>query len=165
MHYECKQCLKLYQYCECKKESEVNQLQETKAWFEQAIPEPTIEQAAIQIGCHLEEVEEMLEEINLGGSQAQKEMLIESGNFKNPSDYYLHKLQDVQPERLLDALVDQIVTAVGVGHMLGMDVLGALAEVNRSNFSKFEDGKPVFDVNGKITKGKHYTPPQLDKFI
>lgn len=107
----------------------------------------------------------MLEEINLGGSQAQKEMLIESGNFKSPSDYYLHKVQDVQPERLLDALVDQIVTAVGVGHMMGMDVLGALAEVNRSNFSKFEDGKPVFDANGKITKGKHYTPPQLDKFI
>ena len=66
---------------------------------------------------------------------------------------------------LLDALVDQIVTAVGVGHMMGMDVLGALEEINRSNFSKFEDGKPVFDENGKITKGKDYVKPNLEKFV
>lgn len=143
----------------------MNELERTKQWFEIAIPEPTQEQACIQVGCHLEEVEEMLEEINLGGSGAQREVLIESQNFKNPSDYYMHKLEDVIPDRILDSLVDQIVTAVGVGHMMGMDVLGALAEVNRSNFSKFEDGKAVFDENGKITKGKHYTPPNLDKFV
>lgn len=140
-------------------------LNRTKQWFEQAIPEPTIEQACIQVGCHLEEIEEMLEEINLGGEPAQREVLIESQNFKNQSDYYMNKLQDVIPERLLDSLVDQIITAVGVGHMLDMDVLGALEEVNRSNFSKFEDGKPVFNEQGKISKGKHYTPPNLEKFI
>ena len=140
-------------------------LEKTKQWFEQAIPEPTREQASIQIGCHLEEVEEMLEAVNMGGTKAQKEILIESMNFKNPSDYYLHKVDDIMKTELLDSIVDQIVTAVGVGHMMGMDVLGALEEINRSNFSKFEGGKPVFDSNGKITKGKDYVKPNLEKFV
>lgn len=66
---------------------------------------------------------------------------------------------------LLDALADQIVTATGVGTFLGMNVPGALAEVNRSNYSKFEDGKPIFNENKKVMKGKDYTPPDLSKFI
>lgn len=142
-----------------------NELLNTLNWFKQAIPNPTDEQKCIQIGCHLEEVEEMLDEINLGGSNAQKEVLIESQSFKNTSDYYINKVQDIQDDRLLDAMIDQIVTAVGVCHMMGFDVMSALAEVNRSNYSKFESGQPVFDSNGKITKGKHYTPPNLTGMI
>lgn len=66
---------------------------------------------------------------------------------------------------LLDALADQIVTATGVGTFLGMDVPGALAEVNRSNYSKFEDGEPIFNENKKVMKGKDYTPPDLKPYI
>lgn len=66
---------------------------------------------------------------------------------------------------LLDSLADQIVTATGVGTFLGMNVPGALAEVNRSNYSKFEDGEPVFNENKKVMKGKDYTPPDLSSFI
>lgn len=66
---------------------------------------------------------------------------------------------------LLDSLADQIVTATGVGTLLGMNVPGALAEVNRSNYSKFEDGEPVFNENMKVMKGKDYTPPDLTPYI
>lgn len=66
---------------------------------------------------------------------------------------------------LLDSLADQIVTATGVGTFLGMNVPGALAEVNRSNYSKFEDGEPVFNENKKVMKGKDYTPPDLSPYI
>lgn len=66
---------------------------------------------------------------------------------------------------LLDSLTDQIVTATGVGTFLGMNVPGALAEVNRSNYSKFEDGEPVFNENKKVMKGKDYTPPDLTPYI
>lgn len=68
-------------------------------------------------------------------------------------------------QELLDALADQIVTATGVGVFLGMNVPGALAEVNRSNYSKFEDGEPIFNENKKVMKGKNYTPPDLTPFI
>ena len=67
--------------------------------------------------------------------------------------------------QLLDALCDQIVTAIGVGYMAGFDMAGALQEVIRSNASKFENGKPLFDENGKIRKGKDYTPPELAQFV
>lgn len=67
---------------------------------------------------------------------------------------------------LLDALADQIVTATGVGTFLGMNVPGALAEVNRSNYSKFgEDGNPIFNENMKVMKGPHYTKPNLKPYV
>ena len=66
---------------------------------------------------------------------------------------------------LIDALCDQIVTAIGVAHMFGMDIQGALQEVANSNDSKFEDGRPVFNEHGKIAKGKNYFKPELAKFI
>ena len=65
----------------------------------------------------------------------------------------------------LDALADGIVTATGMAHMAGMDIVGALGEVNRSNWSKFEDGKPVFNENGKIAKGKDYSKPELKPYL
>ena len=69
-------------------------------------------------------------------------------------------------KELLDALADQIVTATGVGTFLGMNVPGALAEVNRSNYSKFDDeGNPIFNENKKVMKGPNYTKPYLKPFI
>lgn len=73
--------------------------------------------------------------------------------------------EDANRLALLDALADQIVTATGVGTFLGMNVPGALAEVNRSNYSKFENGEPIFNENKKVMKGKDYTPPDLTPYI
>lgn len=131
-----------------------------KGWFEQAVPNPTDKNRAVQIGCHLEETEEMIESLRGGGL-----------NSLHGLAHYYKAIHDgvtpTEPNRkeLLDALCDQIVTAVGVGHMFGLDVEAALAEVNRSNWSKFVDGKPVFDANGKIAKPATYTPPDLTPFV
>src|SRR5690606_25851396 len=130
-------------------------IQNTKQWFEAAVPEPTENSRAVQLGCHLEEVVEMLENLAFDTPQADADASI-------ASHYLTHlslslKAGDAVPTIIdrtdhLDALCDQIVTAVGCAHMEGMDIQGALAEVNRSNWSKFVDGKPVFDENGKIKK-------------
>ncbi len=144
-------------------------LEKTKKWFEQAIPEPTMKDKRVQLGCHFEEFGEMLESIGYEGTPELKMVNFESDWFKGKHSRWTDQQEDMiihcDKEALLDSLVDQIVTAVGVGHMMGMDLLGALEEINRSNFSKFEDGKPVFDVNGKITKGKDYVKPNLEKFV
>lgn len=60
------------------------------------------------------------------------------------------------------AIADQVVTAVGVAHCAHMKPVEAAAEVDRSNWSKFVDGKPVRDANCKIKKGPYYTPPNLE---
>lgn len=140
-------------------------LTDTLKWFELAVPEPTLKSQMVQIGCHFEEVAEMM--VELGNRH-------ESLEIDNLADYYKNLFTDsehIEPLslekdiELLDSLCDQIVTALGVGYMFGFDMKKALAEVVRSNFSKFENGKPVFDDNGKIKKGANYTPPQLQEFI
>lgn len=141
-----------------------NHINNTKSWFEAAVPDPTDKNRAVQIGCHLEEVAEM------GAALQDKdfsEMLSQTADeFKEGGT--LQELfgpdHIVDRKELLDALCDQIVTAVGVAHMFGMNIEGAMAEVNRSNFSKFVDGKPMFNEHGKIAKGPNYTPPDLTGF-
>jgi len=90
-------------------------------------------------------------------------LIVISDIMKENEDAY--SVDDKHRLSILDALADQIVTATGVGTFLGMNVPGALAEVNRSNYSKFEDGEPIFNENKKVMKGKDYTPPDLTPYI
>lgn len=134
-----------------------------KQWFELAKPNPTIEDACVQIGCHYEEVAEMLEALEL---QSQAESVHRLANkFKHKILGAKVQIKKADSKELLDALCDQVVTAVGVAHMIGFDIVGALNEVNASNYSKFENGKPVFNEQGKIAKGRDYFAPDLTKFI
>ena len=148
--------------------SSVCTLENTRQWFLKAVPNPTSKNISTQIGCHLEEVEEMLQTIYPNGSydaellqRAQDAITNLANHMKRKGDAYRIDAST----NLLDALADQIVTATGVGTFLGMNVPGALAEVNRSNYSKFEDGEPVFNENKKVMKGKDYTPPDLTPYI
>ena len=146
-------------------------MKNTKQWFEAAVPNPTAKNLEVQLGVHLEEVSEMMVaftvETRSGISFMKWEdclqdieeiaTLLKTGQLK---------ITSVDANAVLDGITDQQVTAIGIGHMLGMDTTGALAEVDRSNFSKFgKDGQPIFDENGKIKKGPHYVKPNLEPFL
>ena len=137
-----------------------NPLMTIQKWHQLARPTPDDQAFNVQLGCHLEEIVEMLEALN--------------------SDYrFWHRLRTdlfelathlkegrtsasiTDREAFLDSLADQIVTAVGVGHCAGMDVPCAAEIVDQSNWTKFVDGKPVFDANGKISKPDSYRAPNL----
>ena len=133
-------------------------ISDIKGWFELAVPTPTDKNRAVQIGCHFEEVAEMLTAID----SHSIDLGTTANNYKKNFAVRMHEVDRIE---LLDALCDQIVTAVGVAHMFGMDIEGALAEVTRSNYSKFVDGKPVFDTNGKIAKPATYSKPNLEQFV
>lgn len=138
-------------------------ISDIKGWFEAAVPEPTDKNRAVQIGCHFEEVHEMAE--LLTADDHIKDMILTLAEyFKKQSRGLTIDWPNDDRLELLDALCDQIVTATGVAHMFGLDIEGALAEVIRSNYSKFVDGKPVFDANGKIAKPATYIPPDLTAF-
>lgn len=137
-----------------------------KEWFKAAKPEPTVKDAWVQIGCHYEEVAEMADA--LWDDEVLESAENAAYDYKDTEDCFMSFLEDLsesQRIQLLDAICDQIVTAVGVAYMMGMDIEGALAEVNRSNWSKFEGGVPVFNEHGKIAKGVEYTPPELSDYI
>ena len=129
-------------------------INEIKDWFDEAVPSPTNDNKLVQIGCHFEEVAEMMRAISVNSDQM--EMI--ATKFKKR----LVELGDIDRKETLDALCDQIVTAVGIAHMFGLDIVSGIKEVNRSNWSKFVDGKAVFDENGKIKKGPDYTKPNLE---
>lgn len=144
-----------------------NPIQQILEWFKTAKPEPTEKDKATQLGAHFEEVAEM--QFALGAENIETERLSTSF-YRSDSIHVNEDGQDVSlpegwKEQLLDAMCDQIVTVVGVSYMLGMDIEGALAEVIRSNNSKFVDGKPMCNEYGKIVKPDTYSPPNLKPFL
>ena len=139
-------------------------LQATKLFFDTAVPSPDVEKACIQIGCHMEEFVEMLDALGLKCHPTRAAVNSMANDFKYGYNYETHLVRTLDKDAMLDALIDQTVTAYGISHMLGFDHIGALGEVNRSNLSKFEDGKAVFK-NGKIAKGVNYTPPVLGPYL
>ena len=65
-----------------------------------------------------------------------------------------------------DALTDILYVTYGAGHAFGVDLDKCFDEVQRSNMSKLgEDGKPIYNENGKVMKGPKYFKPDLSKFI
>ena len=148
-----------------------NTVSEIKNWFQKAVPAPSDKNRAVQLGCHFEEVGEMLLVMGLDGIDYSELAALASELKDSGKDAEsLQFLTDgvfpmLDKTELLDALCDQIVTAIGVAHMFGMNIEGALTEVNRSNWSKFVNEAPVFDENGKIAKGPDYTPPDLTEFL
>ena len=147
---------------------EINVLKDTVSWFQRAVPKPSDKHLHVQLGVHMEEFAELLQEIfskdvtTACMLSAAKEAVKELAN-------HLKKEQGVIafPDRVaaLDAICDGQVTGARLAHMLNMDVVGGLQEVNRSNESKFVDGQPIFDAQGKIKKGPNYQPPCLKPFV
>ena len=65
-----------------------------------------------------------------------------------------------------DALTDILYVAYGAGHAFGIDLDKCFDEVQNSNMSKLgEDGKPIYNEQGKVMKGPKYYKPDLNKFI
>ncbi len=139
-------------------------------WHKLARPVVTDRGFNVQLGCHLEEVVEMLDSLlfsdtsniqaprQLGNHMAVREHLhclaesLKSGQVT--ADIFNRK-------EFADSIGDQIVTVVGAGHCARMDTITIAQRVDASNWSKFVNGVPVFDANGKIAKGPGYFKPDL----
>ena len=69
-------------------------------------------------------------------------------------------------KEVADSLTDILYVTYGAGHAFGIDLDKCFDEVQRSNMSKLgEDGKPIYNENGKVMKGPKYFKPDLSKFI
>ncbi len=69
-------------------------------------------------------------------------------------------------KEVADALTDILYVTYGAGHAFGIDLDQCFDEVQRSNMSKLgNDGKPIYNENGKVMKGPNYFKPNLNKFV
>ena len=75
-------------------------------------------------------------------------------------------IQDKDIVEVADALTDILYVTYGAGHAFGIDLDQCFNEVQNSNMSKLgDDGKPIYNENGKVMKGPNYFKPDLSKFI
>ncbi len=65
-----------------------------------------------------------------------------------------------------DALTDILYVTYGAGHAFGVNLDKCFDEVQQSNMSKLGDnGKPIYNDEGKVMKGPKYFKPDLSKFL
>lgn len=150
-------------------------LRNTEDWFKKALPDPTDKDLSTQYSVFLEEVMETLDSVYMssGSHGVEKHAKLVITKLKSDVNFLIDLLRSgritlVVKDRteFLDGLADTVVTAQATAHAAGMDLPGALDEVNKSNFSKFVDGEPIFiEGTRKIGKGPNYFKPNLEPFV
>lgn len=143
-------------------------LESIKKWQHEARPNPSEREFNVALGCHFEEIGESIRCLK-SDSRATNVLLSEVENFVNALAYGLKSgqmnVRITDRVGFLDGLADQVVTAIGTGHCANMEIVEAIDRVNTSNWSKYIDGRPVFDADGKIAKPAGYKPPQLGDLV
>ena len=85
---------------------------------------------------------------------------------KEELDEFKQALDNDDLLEVADALTDILYVTYGAGHAFGIDLDACFQEVQNSNMSKLgENGKPIFNDQGKVMKGPNYFKPDLSKYI
>ncbi len=79
---------------------------------------------------------------------------------------FLEAVKNKDIKEVADSLTDILYVTYGAGHAFGINLDNCFKEVQRSNMSKLdENGKPIYNKDGKVMKGPNYFAPDLTKFI
>lgn len=137
----------------------------TDEWFAVVLANdaPGTDRFPVQLGCHFEEVVEMLNEVYVADSDvnsALEEACIELTKVAEALKSGQQEVAVDNPEAFEDSLLDQLVTGTGLLKMRGADVAESVARVDVANFTKFVDGKPVYKDGGKVGKGPNFWNPE-----
>ena len=85
---------------------------------------------------------------------------------KEELDEFKEAIDKKDIKEVADALTDILYVTYGAGHAFGIDLDKCFEEVQNSNMSKLgNDGKPIYNENGKVMKGPNYFKPNLEKFV
>ena len=143
---------------------------ETNVWIQKCLPTPQDKDFHTQFGVFCEEVAETLQELSVTNTEtlllldsAKKAMHQLAKHLKGESGRIF--VQESNRQLFLDGLCDVVVTSVTSAYTQGLNIVDAMCEVNRANFSKFVDGKPIFDANGKVAKGPNYVKADLSNSV
>ena len=137
----------------------------TDKWFAIVLENdaPGTDRFPVQLGCHLEEVVEMLVELELESKLIQ-EVANAAASLTKVADALKTAKVEVGTKNeaaFCDSLLDQLVTGTGLLKMRGGNVAESVARVDVANFTKFVDGKPLYKEGGKIAKGPNFWNPEF----
>ncbi len=114
------------------------------------VRQPDAKLLAFRYKLLLEEVAELGEEIAYAMAES---------NFKAG-------IPDKVKVRMLKELADVQYVLSGLAVTFDLPLEEAFIRVHNSNMSKLDDdGKPTYNADGKVLKGRNYTPPNLDNLI
>ncbi len=108
------------------------------------------------------------------GQEIKKKSSLSSDNINNLRinliEEELNEFKDAIKKKDLkevaDALTDILYVTYGAGHAFGINLDNCFDEVQKSNMSKLgDDGKPIYNEQGKVMKGPKYFKPDLKKFL
>lgn len=117
-------------------------MKHTLKFFDIAKPNPTKRDFFTQYSVHIEEFTESVEAIGGEGGTLHEELVSATNQLrkdavKQPDDKIEWAYSSVDRLAMADSLCDQYVTLIGTARALGMDIEGAIKEVEASNLSKF----------------------------
>ena len=100
------------------------------------------------------------------GMSTEKINTLRINLIKEELDELKKAVDDKDILEIADALSDILYVTYGAGHAFGIDLDKCFEEVQSSNMSKSgEDGKPIYNEQGKVMKGPNYFKPNLLKFL
>lgn len=121
-----------------------------------------IRQAAMYMGLQCEEMSEKLN--NLDMPKLAETLHLAGMEFKR--GLLDNKFVNVDRHAIMDDDIDIFVVTIGSLLSQGVDIHGAINEVNRANMDKvWEDGTMHRDANGKIVKPDGWIEPDLKPFV
>lgn len=144
-------------------------LSKTTLFLTTAYPKHDERTQQVQLGVHFEEIFEGLQAMDSADYETVDVIDRARNAVKVLADHLKNKTVDaklvINKLEMLDALADQMVTAISVGLSQNFDIIGAFDHVGDSNLSKFEDGKAIFTPEGKIGKGRNYFKAELEPYL
>lgn len=145
--------------------------QRTAAWLAACGKHPNQRDLSVQIGCHIEEFVEFLDQLEIedDGSNTVARVTVVSEMLEQTALLLKRRLATarIPPDnrvRALDALCDMEVTGNGVAFLAGFRKDEADQAVLAANDAKLVDGKPVILDGGKIGRPPGWQPPNLRPF-
>lgn len=146
--------------------------QRTAAWLHACGKDKTAGNLSVQVGCHIEEFIEFLDQIEVWdpNSMAVHRLAVASDLLQLVATGLKRGVEMVRiPQQnrqyALDALCDLEVTGNGVAYLAGFDKESADLEVLAANDAKLVDGKPVILDGGKIGKPPGWKAADLSEFV
>lgn len=141
----------------------------TASWLKACGKAPSASDLSVQIGCHIEEFREFIEQIDVTDPVAESYLLVVTDILEKMAKQIKSRtvLATIPPQcrpGALDALCDMEVTGNGVAYLAGFNKPAADAAVLDANDRKLVDGKPVLLEGGKIGKPEGWKAPDLANY-
>jgi hypothetical protein len=104
-------------------------------WHERACPKPDARAFDVQLGCHFEEIVEMLAVVDVNSQDTLQRARAALAWLADGLKKGHLQARITDRKEFLDACADQVVTAVGAAYRADMKITEAVRRVNLSNWS------------------------------